>query len=257
MIRRAVVIVVAAVAAVTAVWWGPAVLRPLGFFAVRRIEVDGSRYLAPERVVTAMGLGPTASVWANLAELERRVAALPGVESVTVTRRLPGTLIVDVIEEDPVALAIAPRGLVAVDRAGNPLPYDPAREPVDAPIVPRPDSGVLGVLAVVQDADAGLYADVAAARTAHGGDAGGGVVLELEAGRVRLAVPADPAVVRAVAAVRRDLEARGEAWRELDGRYRGWVVVRRAAPASGGGASGPAARGAARRGRRRGRARAA
>jgi hypothetical protein len=33
-------------------------------------------------------------------------------------------------------------------------------------------------------------------------------------------------VVRSVSAVRRDLDGRGQAWGELDGRFRGWVVVR-------------------------------
>ena len=48
-------------------------------------------------------------------------------------------------------------------------------------------------------------------------------------GRVRLGLPVDPEVVRSVSAVRRDLAASGRQWRELDGRYRGWIVVRRAA----------------------------
>ncbi len=43
---------------------------------------------------------------------------------------------------------------------------------------------------------------------------------------MRLGLPVDAGVVRAVAAVERDLAARSQRWTELDGRYAGWVVVR-------------------------------
>ena len=46
-------------------------------------------------------------------------------------------------------------------------------------------------------------------------------------GKIRIGLPVDPAVVRAVAAVERDLDSRSRPWRELDGRFAGWVVVRR------------------------------
>ena len=77
------------------------------------------------------------------------------------------------------------------------------------------------------------WADISAARGNGGPE--GGVVLELDSGRLLVGTPVDPAVVRAMAAVRRDLSSRGRSWQELDGRFRGWVVVRggaRAAPAA-------------------------
>ena len=218
---------VAAAAVVTAPWWGPLALRRFRFFAVRRVEVNGARYHAPAAVVAALGLGPGANVWASTAALERRVASLAGVRSADVSRRLPGTLVVTIVEVEPVALAAGPAGLVPMDSEGRPLPYDPAAAPVDAPVVAGADPGVLEALATVRATDLGLFADIAAARTA----AGGAVVLDLEEGRLRVGTPLDPAVVRNVAAVRRDLAARGQRWTELDGRYRGWVVVRREAPA--------------------------
>ena len=56
-------------------------------------------------------------------------------------------------------------------------------------------------------------------------------------------------------AVRRDLAARGQRWVELDGRFRGWVVVRGGTGT--GGAGGGGARVARPAAGRRGRARAA
>lgn len=201
-------------------WWVTALLARSSYFAVRHIEVVGARYLAPEEVAQRLGLGADASVWHDMNRLADRVRNLPGVVDAWVSRRLPGTLVVTVREREPVALADGPGGLVAVAEDGAPLPFDVARGLVDAPVVRGADPGLVGGLAVVQRTDPGLYAGVNAA----GLD--GGMALELDHGRIRLDLPVDPAAVRAVALVRRDLAARGMAWREVDGRFRGWVVVR-------------------------------
>ncbi len=220
---------IAALAAVglvvgTSPWWLPAALRPLAFFAVRRVEVHGVRYLAPDVVVAALGLGPEASVFDDRDALAERVRAMGGVVEAVVGRRLPGTLIVQVREAEPIALAQGPEGLVPVDRAGRPLPYDVTRSPVDAPVVADADRRLTEALGTIQTTDAGLYAEIASAR-ARGKE----VVLDVTQGRIRFELPVDPAVVRAVSAVRRDLAARALAWRELDGRFHRWVVVRKAA----------------------------
>ena len=224
--RRVALVVAGALLVGTARWWGAPLLRQFSFFAVRRVEVVGVRYLAPAEVVAAMGLRAHASVWSSLPALERRLAALPGVETAVVSRRLPSTLRVVVTEVEPVALAAGPGGLVPVGRDGRPLPYDPAITPVDAPVVARGDTRVLEALDVVRVSDPRLFAALTSARVEDG--AGGAVVLELERGRLRLGTPVDPAVVRAVAAVARDLAHLGRQWRELDGRFKGWVVVRSA-----------------------------
>jgi len=217
-----VAVVVAALA--LSPWWVAPVLRPLRFFDVRRVEVVGSRYLAPEVVARALGLAERASVFEDLGVLESRVRELGGIAEVHLARRLPGTLVVRIRELEPVALAEGPDGLVAVGPDARPLPYDVAAAPVDAPVLARVDRSVLRVLETIQATDLGLYAEISSARS-RGGD----VVLELDGGRVLLAPPVDAGVVLSVSAVRRDLAARSLAWRELDARYRGWVVVRRAA----------------------------
>jgi cell division septal protein FtsQ len=203
--------------------WGPAVLRPFAFFRVRRIELDGVTRLAPETVVAALGLRAGASVWDRLGPLAARLRTVPGVLDAQVGRRLPGTLRVRVREVEPVALASGSAGLVPVGTDGRPLPYDPLRAPPDLPVVQRAEPPVVAALDAVRDADPVFFAAVASARPGPGGS----VELDLEGGGVvRLALPVDAAVVQAVAAVERDLASRGTGWRELDGRYTGWVVVR-------------------------------
>lgn len=204
--------------------WGRVALRPFDFFAVRWVELRGVRYLAPEAVTGALGLRREASVWDRLSPLASRVRGLGGVAEVAVSRRLPGTLRVTVREVEPVAFAAGDEGMIPVGVDGRPLPYDPARVAVDVPVIERPETVLVAALAAVRAADPTLFAEIAAARRERGGS----VELDLEGrGRIRLGMPVDPAVVRAVAAVERDLVARSQPWRELDGRFAGWVVVRR------------------------------
>jgi len=209
-------------ALLSAWWWLPVSLRPLSFFAVRQIEVRGTRYLSPQAVVVAMGLRPRASVFDNLHDVERRLTDVVGIAGAKVVRILPATLRVEISEVEPVALAEGPDGLVPVAADGRPLPYDVIQSPVDAPIVSAADRELLEALKQVQATDLGLYADVAAARSQ-----GGELVLDMTRGRLRLDVPVDPEVVRSVSAVRRTLDSLQVSWREIDWRFKAWVVVRK------------------------------
>jgi cell division protein FtsQ len=206
---------------VAAPWWLPVALSRLDYFAVRRVEVVGARYHTPEQVTGSLLLEQSANVFQDLEQLERRLVEQPGIGEARVTRRLPGVLRVEVVEVEPVALLEGGEALVPVSAQGRPLPYDPVVAPVDAPVVARPDRGVLSGLAAVRSLDPGIYAAVSTARRR-----GGELVLDLEEGVLRLALPVDAAAVRSVSAVRRDFAARGAAWAELDARFRGWVVAR-------------------------------
>lgn len=217
-------------AAVSAPWWGGALLRRSSYFAVRQVEVVGARYLAPAEVTRRLGLSDAdANVWVDLDRVEEAVRRIPGVAEASVSRRLPGTLVVRVREQEPVALADGPAGLVAVAEDGTPLPYEVAGGAVDAPLIARPDGRLTRGLAVVRSNDPALFARVSAATL----EPLGGLTVHVAEGRIRLDVPVDAGTVRAMAAVRRDLAARGIAWREVDGRFRGWVVVRPAATLEG------------------------
>jgi hypothetical protein len=216
-----------------ATWWGPGLLRGLDYFALRRVEVVGAVYLPPERVAGMLGLGERASVWEDVGALEERLRASAGLEQALVERRLPGTLRVTVREVEPVALAQGAQGLVALSPGGSPLPFDPRRVPVDAPVVRHPSRPLAVALAAVRSVDRGLFAAAQAARLWKGG-----LALELDGGRVLLDTPVVAEAVTRVAAVRRDLQARGGGWAELDGRFGAWVVAR------GGSGRGPVSGGA-------------
>jgi POTRA domain, FtsQ-type len=235
--RRRALVGVAGSTLLVLCWLGaPLVLRQLAMFRVRQIELVGVRNLAPDAVIAALRLAPSASVFGDTRLLADRVRGLAGVAEVRVVRRLPAVLSVELREVEPAALVVAPRGsgrgLVAVDAAGRPLPFDPARSGLDLPIVASGDSGVVAVLALIQSVDPELFQAVTGAR----GFARGGVLLEIgPRRRVLVGRDAGPEVIRAVVLVAQDLAAKGRAYRELDARFAGQVVVRRQATASGGG----------------------
>ena len=205
-------------------------------FQVRQIELVGVRNLAPDAVIAALRLGPRASVFGDTRLLADRVRGLAGVAEARVVRRLPTVLSVVLREVEPAALVAAPRGsgrgLVAVDAAGRPLPFDPARSGLDLPIVASGDSGVVAVLALIQSVDPTLFQTITGAKAF----ARAGVLLEIGPHRVLVGRDAGPEVIRAVVLVAQDLAATGRAYRELDARFAGQVVVRRQASGSGEGA---------------------
>jgi hypothetical protein len=206
-----------------ALWAGlPHLLRGLDFFRVRRVEIAGLQYLDPAKVIDALKLSPKASVFDDDGPPSRRVAAMPGVMSATVGRRLPGTLVVTLVEAVPVALASRGNALVPLDSGGRVLPFDPLRSPPDLPVAADRDSVVTGVLARVRNDDPGLFARIGAAWRV-----GPDVVLEVGGRRFWLGAQASAEDIRAVTAVEQDLARTGRPYQELDGRFAGQVIVRR------------------------------
>jgi cell division protein FtsQ len=204
--------------------WAPHVLRRLSFFRVRRVEILGTRYTSPAELLERLRVDTTRSVWDPLDPLAARIRTHAQVESVTVTRRLPGTLVVQVRERHPVALVNAPGGLRAVDERGRRLPLDPSRTPVDAPVVtaaPR-DTMVYHLLGAMQREAPALYAKLSSIR-AVGADE---IVLQIADLPVRAMTNVTLARLGDIEPVQRDLTRRQLRAAEIDLRYRDQVIAR-------------------------------
>ena len=213
----------AALAGLALLWFaGPLVLNRMEFFRIRRIEVSGARHHTPRAVVDALMLGRRSSVFDDLEAMERRVARLPAVESAEVGRRLPGTLLVTVLETEPVALAPQRNGrLVPIDLRGRLLPFDPAETAPDVPIAASADSLLARVLGIVRETDPSLFA-----RLATGTRVRDDILLEADGRRLWFTGTATAEDVRGVTAVAEDLARKRRAWEELDARFAGQVIVR-------------------------------
>jgi cell division protein FtsQ len=75
-------------------------------FDLRELRVRGNHHLSHDQVAALAGLSShTNLVWTSPGAIERRLEADPWVQSATVSRTLPSSLVVEVRERTPVAVA--------------------------------------------------------------------------------------------------------------------------------------------------------
>ncbi|HEY6593167.1 MAG TPA: FtsQ-type POTRA domain-containing protein [Asanoa sp.] len=112
-----------------------------GLLGVRDVRVEGADLVTPDEVRAAAAVPdgrPLARV--DLTGVRRRVAALAPVESVTVDRRLPGTVVITVVERTAVAVAPHGKRFVVLDRSGVVF-QDLPRRPGHLPLLRVADAG--------------------------------------------------------------------------------------------------------------------
>jgi cell division protein FtsQ len=214
-------IAVLALAALASPWWGPPVMSHMAFFRVRRVQIEGARYTAPRDILRRLNVDTTVSVWTKLGPLEARVEQLPEVRGAVIRRKLPGTLVVTVTERVPVAMVPTPQGLRPYDASGLPLPVDPSRVPVDAPILARRDTLALRLLGELRQLAPELYQRVSDVRRA-----GDELEFSLASTLVRTMTDVTVGRLEDVEPVERDLANRRLQATELDLRYRDQVIAR-------------------------------
>ena len=208
-------------------WWARPLLRQLTFFNVRHVEVRGTHFAMPSDLVARLRIDTTFSIWNDLAPLEARVRLHPQIADVEIGRRLPSTLVLRVVESDPVAFAPSPAGFRAYDASGRLLPLDPARTPVDLPIIPRRDTSLLRLLGELKASDPNLYARVSELRRAGKEELVLDLVSTLER-TIPVRMMSDISVDRLaqVSLVERDLLFRHAHVNELDFRFKDQVIAR-------------------------------
>ena len=195
----------------------------LEFFHLRAVTVEGTRFLAPEVVLERLALDTMRSVWDDVEPLEDRLMLMSQVSDVEISRKLPGTLVVKLHENLPVALAPSPRGLEPVDSAGTVLPIDPANEDLDLPIAWQRDIGILTLLGRIRAEDPRLYSRISTIAR----DGRDGVVMRLgQSLRVRARLGVSVSRLADIFPVESDLVRRRANVAELDLRYRDQVIAR-------------------------------
>jgi cell division protein FtsQ len=126
---------IAAVTLVAAALVHAALRSPL--FAVRQVTVNGNARLSAAAVERLAGDVRGQNIFAvDLAAARERVLTSPWVADVTLARVLPSTLVVDVVERVPMAIARVGDRLFLVDDAGVVIDaYGPAYRDLDLPLV--------------------------------------------------------------------------------------------------------------------------
>jgi cell division septal protein FtsQ len=216
----------------------PLLLRDFDAFNVERVDVVGARHVAANEILGAAGITPQSNLFDDVEPWRQGLLSHPLIADVRIERRPGATLLLQVTEARPVALARASR-LRAIDAEGTALPLDPATTGLDLPILGvAPEFGdggrvedpatlaALGALERIRQLDAELFAvisevlpfDEAAVRLRLSSPARLDVLLATELGGESL---------KQLRLVLADVQSRGELGRlrHLDARFRDQVVV--------------------------------
>jgi cell division protein FtsQ len=211
------------IAGVTSPRWGRALLHEFSFFHVQTIEIRGTRYLQPTDVVARLRVDTLQSVFDDVAPLETRLTSHPQVSSAKITRKPPGTLVVTITENLPVALVPSADGLQPYDSAGTPLPIDPSLTELDLPILSGFDKSTLHLLGTLRAQNPTIYARISQVQRERSGDV---IFVLTPALRVRTDKGVAPDRFHDIFPVESDLARRNERPVELDLRYRDQVIAR-------------------------------
>ncbi|WP_125615634.1 FtsQ-type POTRA domain-containing protein [Specibacter cremeus] len=132
--RRRAWLAVAAVAAVVVVIMATTVFSPL--LGVRTIEVSGNKLATGKLLQTVLGpLRGKPLPQVRSADVERLLAAVPQVKSVDVQARPPSTLVVHIVEREPVALLKKGDHFILVDPDGVELGSTKDQAKVALPLI--------------------------------------------------------------------------------------------------------------------------
>lgn len=218
-----------------AAWGTREAARRMVFFRVRSVEVRGARYLQPGEIVSRLKVDTLGSLWDDLEPYRQRVRGHPQVSDVSISRRMPGTLVVTIRENLPVALIQTPTGLLPFDSLGKQLPIDPSRTSLDLPIVATRDPVLLKLVGAIRGSDPQLFDRIEEVRrssrdeilltlsrgsTADSVSTGGGTL------RIRLPIGLSVERFADIFPVETDLARRQMHVAELDLRYRDQVIAR-------------------------------
>lgn len=224
------------VALIMAAAWGTReAARRMAFFRVRAVEVRGARYLQANEIISRLKVDTLASLWDDLTPYKARVRGHPQVSDVTISRRMPGTLVVTIEENLPVALIQTPTGLLPFDSLGKQLPIDPARTNLDLPIVATRDPVLLKLVGAIRATEPRVFARIEEVKRAGRDE----ILLTLSrrgatdsvtsgAGTLHVRLPVGLSVERLadIFPVETDLARRQVSVTELDLRYRDQVIAR-------------------------------
>ncbi len=132
-LAKAVLVLAVLIGAGTGVWEGYRRFVHLSYFRIAEIHVEGNFQVASEDVVASLGLAPDTSLLeVDLQTLSRRAQQNPWIKEASLSRRLPLSLTVRVVERIPEAVFIADRryllsadGVILAELEGDDLPTLP------------------------------------------------------------------------------------------------------------------------------------
>lgn len=105
-------------------------------FAIKTVAVDGNQRLSPQDVARLGAIVVGENVFSlDLEGARRAIQEDPWVKSATVARKLPGSVMVTVVEHEPVALVAIDDKLFLASREGDVFKEALADDPLDLPVI--------------------------------------------------------------------------------------------------------------------------
>ncbi|MFO7300903.1 MAG: FtsQ-type POTRA domain-containing protein [Acidobacteriota bacterium] len=170
--------------------WGVNRVLASDLFVVQTVTIRGNRHLSAEEIeALVIGLRGERVFAVDFETYRRRVLASPWVEQVSLARVLPATIVIDVVERTPMALARLDQVLYLVDSTGNIIDeYHAEYREFDLPLVD-------GLLEAAADAPAAGDPERAALLTALFADLEARPALRSRLSQVDVSNPRDVAVL--------------------------------------------------------------
>lgn len=134
--RVAVGVGIVAAASLGVAWGAKRYMTESPRFAIRTVEVAGNARRTPEEVAELGGLRVGENVFAvDLETARRNIEKDPWIDSATVTRKLPGSVMISITEHEPRALVAIEDQLFLAARDGEIFKEVVPDDPIDLPVV--------------------------------------------------------------------------------------------------------------------------
>ncbi|NLY40413.1 MAG: FtsQ-type POTRA domain-containing protein [Desulfovibrionales bacterium] len=115
------------------------------FFQLKTLTVQGEQRLSPEEITLAGGVDANGNLLdINIADVQRRIAALEWIESVSVTRILPDALTIEIKERVPYFLIRREDQLFYADSTGQAIAPVGVEKFISLPVLEKEDGVPLG-----------------------------------------------------------------------------------------------------------------
>jgi cell division protein FtsQ len=129
-------VLVTVAAALLCVWGLVRYTRTSHRFAIKAVVVQGNSHRSPEDIARAGGIAPEHNIFTtDLEAAQSRLLGDPWIERVSLRRKLPATILIDVVEREAHALVAIGADLYLATRQGEPFKKYEIGDPYDLPVV--------------------------------------------------------------------------------------------------------------------------
>lgn len=105
-------------------------------FSVKTIDVNGNSIVPDEKIVELSEIVAGERLYAvNIKDSAKKIGYYPYVESVTVKRRLPNRIVIDIVERKPVGAVVTTNGYIQVSADGRLLSIAPTIGKYNLPVI--------------------------------------------------------------------------------------------------------------------------